>query len=39
MMPGPAPLISPFYAPFETLWDDGNDQFFGINIMDIFSNL
>ncbi|CEI67909.1 unnamed protein product [Fusarium venenatum] len=39
MMQGTAPLISPFYAPVETLWDHGNDSFFGIDVMDIFSNL
>ncbi|KAG8670677.1 hypothetical protein FPOAC2_07474 [Fusarium poae] len=39
MIPDTASLISPLYAPIETLWDQENDSFFGIDVMDIFSNL
>ncbi|KAH7239483.1 hypothetical protein BKA59DRAFT_277275 [Fusarium tricinctum] len=39
IIPNSNSLFSPTYAPIETLWDNGNDPLFGIDVMDIFNSI
>ncbi|EGU88849.1 hypothetical protein FOXB_00631 [Fusarium oxysporum f. sp. conglutinans Fo5176] len=38
-IPNTTSLVTPLYAPIETLWGNGNDPLFGIDVMDIFNSI